>query len=79
VELDHLVVRRVEPRLALRRRERLRDAVRPPLPVGARVAVPEADELLSLVGDEEDEVGAGGVPGEALARPLVRERADTES
>jgi hypothetical protein len=34
---------------------------------------------LSLVGDKEDEVGAGGVPGEALARPLVRERADTES
>ena len=78
VELDHLEVRRIEPHLLLLRGERPRDVLGPPLAVGARVAVAEADEVPVLAGDQEDEPVAAGVAGKLLLRPLVGDGADAE-
>src|SRR6478672_5591474 len=46
VQLDDLIVRDIQPLLALARAERAGDALRPPLPVGAGVAVGEPDGLV---------------------------------
>ena len=55
-----------------------RDALGPPLPVRAGVAVAEAGDLAAFARDEEDEVVARRVPRQPLARPLVGERAGAE-
>jgi hypothetical protein len=56
VELDDLEVRGIEPDRTLLGVERRGDVLRPPLAVGARVAVAEPDDPLVLLRDEEDEV-----------------------
>jgi hypothetical protein len=71
MQLDDLEMRHVEPDRALIGRQRGRDVLRPPLAVGAGVAVAEADDPLSVAGDEEDEVVALGVQRQPVARPLV--------
>ena len=63
---------------ALLGRERRRDAVGPPLPGRARVAVAEPGDLAPVARDEEDEVVAPHVLGQALVRPFVGERAGAE-
>jgi hypothetical protein len=79
VKLHDLVVRRIEPLGALGRREGVRDGLGPPLAVGAGVAVREGDDLVGLTCDEEEEVVALRMRGEAVLRPLVGECAGAQS
>jgi len=78
VQLDDLVVRLIEPPGALLGRKRCRDVLRPPASVRARIAVREADNRASVARDEKHEVVASCVLGQALLRPLVRQRPRTE-
>ncbi len=78
MELDDLEMWRVEPLLALGRRERPGDALRPPPAVRAGVAVPEPDDLRCGARGEEDEIGTPGVQRQPLRGPLVRQRTRTE-
>ncbi|HEY7077597.1 MAG TPA: hypothetical protein VH418_19605 [Solirubrobacteraceae bacterium] len=73
VQLDDLEVRRVDPRGAVVRAHGGRDAVGPPLPIAARVAVREAGRLAALRArrHEEVEVGPRGVPREVLVAPAA--------
>jgi hypothetical protein len=78
VELHDLVVRRVEPLRALGGREGGRDGLRPPLAVGAGVAVCKGDDVVGLPGDEKEEIVALGVRGEPVPGPLVGQRPGAE-
>ena len=60
------------------RAERARDALRPPLPVRAGVAVAEPDDLGPVPRDEEHEVVALARARQPLRGPFVRERAGAE-
>ena len=78
VQLDDLEVGRIEPYRALVAGQGGRHMLRPPLAVGACVPVPEADDPLALARDEKDEVVALRVYRQAVARPLLGERAGPE-